>query len=130
MASFLSQLILDVQDIRRSIEFYSGLLCLPVRQEDSYEGHHLAYLDTGSAEILLIQQPPEEQMTRLDRCGGLVINFRVENLDDIRLVFHDHEVEVLRGIEDGGYGERTMLVSDPDGYAVLLSETTSSISAA
>lgn len=124
MASFLSQVILDVQDIRRSLDFYHGVLSLPVRKEDSFEGHHLAYLRTGTAELLLIQQPKDERSEFLERCGGLVINFRVDDLGALLPTVRTHEIEVLRGVEDGGCGERTMLIADPDGYAILLSETT------
>lgn len=123
MATFLSQVILDVQDIRRSLEFYHGVLSLPVRQEDSFEGHHLAYLRTGGSELLLIQQPSDEQGELLERCGGLVINFEVDDLGALLPTVQSHEIEVLRGVEDAGCGERTMLIADPDGYAILLSET-------
>lgn len=117
-----SHLILDVEDMERSLAFYSGLLHLPVRRKESYDGHRLAYLTTGSTEILLVQQPKHEQNPMLDRSGGLVINFHVRNLPTMADELSRNHVPVLRGLEDPMYGERTFLVADPDGYAVLLSE--------
>ncbi len=122
MPSNLSHLILDVRDLDRSLEFYHGMLCLPVRRQDDWEGHRLAYLTTGGTEILLVQQPVHEQNPLLDRSGGLVINFRVVNLPKVATTLELGEVHVLRGLEMAVWGERTILVADPDGYAVLLSE--------
>jgi lactoylglutathione lyase len=122
MGNVLSHLILDVTNLDRSLEFYHGMLDLPVRRQDEWDGHRLAYLGTGSAEILLLQQPQDEQNPLLDRSGGLVINFRVANLPQVAQFLEDRNVHVLRGLEMAVWGERTILVADPDGYAVLLSE--------
>jgi predicted enzyme related to lactoylglutathione lyase len=123
MASLFSHLILDVEDIDRSLQFYSGLLHLAVRRQESCDGHKLAYLTTGQTEILLVQQPRHEQNPLLDRSGGLVINFHVHNLPTMADELSKNRVPVLRDLEDPKFGERTFLVADPDGYAVLLSET-------
>jgi len=123
MPSLFSHLILDVEDIDRSLAFYSGLLHLPVRRKESFDGHQLAYLTTGQTEILLVQQPKHDQNPALDRSGGLVIIFHVRNLPTIAGELKEHQVPVLRGLEDPTFGERTVLVSDPDGYAIMLSES-------
>jgi lactoylglutathione lyase len=122
MANVLSQLILDVKDLDSSLRFYSELLNLPVRRRDDWDGHRLAYLGTGATEILLLQQPLNEQNPLLDRSGGLVINFHVTNLPAVAHNLENQNVTVLRGLEMAVWGERTFLVADPDGYAVLLSE--------
>lgn len=80
MACQFTSLILDVRDMDVSLEFYHGLLHLPVRHEEDWDGHRLAYLSTGATEILLLQQPANEQNPMLDRAGGQVINFRIGNL--------------------------------------------------
>lgn len=122
MPSVFSHLILDVGDMNRSLDFYHGLLNLPVRLEDNYEGVRLVYLQTGRTEILLVQQPKAESSPALDRSGGLVINFHVRNLPRIASDLAHHHVRVLRPLETEPFGERSILVADPDGYAVLLSE--------
>ena len=122
MPNVFSQLILDVQNLDSSLKFYSGMLNLPVRRQDDWDGHRLAYLGTGATEILLVQQPENEQNPLLDRSGGLVINFHVTDLPAVAENLESQKVKVLRGLEMAVWGERTGLVADPDGYAVLLSE--------
>lgn len=122
MPNVFSQLILDVQNLDSSLKFYSGMLNLPIRRQDDWDGHRLAYLGTGATEILLVQQPENEQNPLLDRSGGLVINFHVTDLPSVAENLESQKVKVLRGLEMAVWGERTFLVADPDGYAVLLSE--------
>ena len=127
MASVLSHLILDVRDLERSLSFYRGLLNLRVTREDAYEGNRLAYLETGATEILLLQQPINEQNPHLDRSGGLVINFHVKDLPAVTRTLRQKRVKILRDLDMASFGERTLLVADPDGYAVLLSEPVETI---
>lgn len=122
----LSHMILDVRDLDRSLRFYHGILELPIKRRDDLEGNKVAYLVTGGTEILLVQQPPEEQNPLLVRSGGLVINFRVTNLPRVAQSLERKRVPILRGLEMAVWGERTILVADPDGYAVLLSEPVAS----
>jgi lactoylglutathione lyase len=129
MANVFSNLILDVGDLDRSLAFYNGLLGLPITREDNWNGHRLAYLSTGKTEILLLQQPKHEQNPELDRSGGLVIKFYVEDLPTVAREIEAVKVTVLRPLDMAPYGERTCLVADPDGYAVLLSEPVEASSA-
>jgi lactoylglutathione lyase len=122
MANSFSHMILDVRDLDRSLEFYHGMLDLPICRQDDCDGHRLAYLETGGTEILLLQQPIHDQDPLLERSRGLVINFQVKNLVHLSKFIEQFEVPVLRGLEMAVWGERTLLVADPDGYAVLLSE--------
>ncbi len=122
MASVFSNLILDVTDLDRSLAFYQGMLKLRVTREDNWNGHRIAFLDTGNTEILLLQQPTSEQNPGMERSGGLVIKFHVKDLAAVAQDLERRHVKVLQGLEMALYGERTFLVADPDGYAVLLSE--------
>ncbi len=122
MTNVFSNLILDVEDLDRSLAFYHQLLHLPVRTQQSVDGHKLAYLITGQTEILLLQQPRHEQNPLLDRSGGLVIKFHVRDLPAVAKALKTKAVTVLRELDMANIGERTFLVADPDGYAVLLSE--------
>lgn len=117
-----SHMILDVQDLDRSLEFYHGMLELPIRGQDSSDGNRIAYLGTGGTDILLVQQPQNGADTGRKPCVGLVIKFRVKNLPQVAQFLERGNVPVLRDLEMAVWGERTMLIADPDGYAVLLSE--------
>ena len=122
MRSSICRLILDVEDLNRSLAFYHRMLGLPVSRQEDFDDHRLAFIDTGQTEILLIQQPKLEQNPLLDRSGGLVINFHVHDLPAVADCLQREEVTVLRRLEMALWGERTLLVADPDGYAILLSE--------
>jgi catechol 2,3-dioxygenase-like lactoylglutathione lyase family enzyme len=122
MNSVFAHLILDVHNVKRSIGFYRDLLGLRVRQTEELDGHHLAYIGTDGFEILLLEQPEREQSTSFPRGGGVVLNFRVSNLSQVAESLKQVQVNVLRDLEEPPFGERTLLVADPDGYAVLLSE--------
>jgi len=123
MGTVLSHLILDVHDVGRSLTFYTGLLGLAVCREDWFEGHRLAYLLAGSTEILLVQQPEDPEHGPDARSGGVLLKFQVSNLVELAERVATQEVNILRGMEGEVTGERSMLVADPDGYAVLLSQT-------
>jgi catechol-2,3-dioxygenase len=125
MNSVLSQIILDVRDLDRSLDFYVRMLGLTVTHQEDCEGNRLAYLNTGGTEILLLQQPECDQDPSMERSGGLVVNFRVHDLPSVSETLDRNEIIVLRRLEMAIWGDRTLLVQDPDGYAVLLSEPVS-----
>jgi lactoylglutathione lyase len=122
MGSIFANLILDVGDIDRSLTFYHGMLKLPIEREENYEGHRLAYLVAGQTQILLLQQPKNEQNPALERSGGLVMKFYVSEIRKVANSLQEKRVTVLQELEMPSFGERTLLVADPDGYAVLLAE--------
>jgi catechol 2,3-dioxygenase-like lactoylglutathione lyase family enzyme len=121
MPSMLTNLILDVQDLDRSLAFYRDGLRLPVQRSEDCDGHRLAYLGSGATQLLLLQQPREEQDPTLDRSGGMVLKFYVKNLPATAKKL-GRDAKVLQGLDQPAAGERTLLVADPDGYAVLLAE--------
>ena len=122
MGNVLSNVILDVEDLDRSLSFYHDLLKLPIQRKESYQGHRLAYLDGGNAEITLLEQPKHEQNPLFDRRGGLVMKFYVLGLRGLSTLMHGRHFRVLQELEVPAVGESTFLVEDPDGYAVLLAE--------
>jgi len=122
MNSVFANLILDVGDIDRSLEFYHDMLHLPIERQENYEGHRLAYLHAGQTQILLLQQPKSEQNPTLHRSGGLVMKFYVTEIRKVATNLQEKRVTILQELETPTFGERSCLVEDPDGYAVLLAE--------
>lgn len=120
MISRFSHMVLDVVDVDRSLDFYAGLLGISVRMEDRWHGSRVVYLQTGETELLLVQQSGPELPH--DRSGGLVMNFQVIDLPRLAAKVREKGVQVLQPMAGMKPGERTLLVTDPDGYAVLLSE--------
>lgn len=126
MRSVLATLILDVSDLDQALLFYHEMLGIPIRRQETLDGHRLAYLRGGSTELLLMQQPLDQQNPLLERTGGAVLKFRVMRLDDLVPSLVGIGAQVLRPTEGVAWGERSCLVADLDGYAVLLSEPPSS----
>jgi len=122
METVFAHLILDVGSVDKSIGFYRDQLGLPVHSMGDLDGHRLATVSANGFEILLLQQPLEDQPLFGPRGRGLVLNFKVSGLKQVAVKLKQGHVPVLRDIEDPAFGERTLLVSDPDGYAILLSE--------
>lgn len=117
-----SNLILDVDDLERSLAFYNGVLSLPIQHREVVDGNRLAYLETGGTHLLLIEQPRAERNPSLLRPGGMVVKFYVKGLTALTDTIRRGRWNVLQDLEVPSAGESTCLVADPDGYAVLLAE--------
>lgn len=122
MESFFAHLILDVESVDASLSFYHDQLGFSVLGMGELDGHRLATVRAGSMEILLLQQPETERHPIQERGKGLVLNFKVSGLLDFAVRLKRSQVNILRDFEDPPFGDRTFLISDPDGYAILLSE--------
>lgn len=122
MHSIFAHLILDVESVEKSLGFYRDKLGFEVRSVGELDGHRLANLSANGFDLLLLQQPREDQPTSADRGRGLVMNFHVSGLRQVATKLKAEHVQVLRDLDDAAFGERTLLITDPDGYAILLSE--------
>lgn len=127
MGIVFSGLILDVGDLDRSLAFYHGLLGLPISRCDKRDRLQQAHLSTGSTEVVLIERPETEQDPALERTGGQVIKFVVGDLPLLATALADQRIDVVQPLGMSLPGERTLLVSDPDGYIVLLSQPVESV---
>ena len=122
MESLFANLILDVESVDASLSFYHDQLGFAVLGIGELDGHRLATVKAGMMEILLLQQPEDDRPLIQERGRGLVLNFKVSGLDFMAAKLKQSQVQVLRDFEDPPFGDRTFLISDPDGYAILLSE--------
>jgi len=122
MHSVFAHLILDVESVEKSLGFYRDKLGFEVRSVGELDGHRLASIWANGFEILLLQQPEEDQPIINDRGRGLVMNFQVAGLRQVDSQLKREHVSVLRELDDAAFGDRTLLITDPDGYAILLSE--------
>ncbi|MDQ2985421.1 MAG: VOC family protein [Armatimonadota bacterium] len=122
MESLFAHLILDVASVDESLSFYHDQLGLVVAGVGELDGNRLATIIAGTTQILLLQQPEQDRPPVQDRGRGLVLNFKVSGLCDVASRLKQSHVQILRDLEDPPFGDRTFLISDPDGYAILLSE--------
>jgi predicted enzyme related to lactoylglutathione lyase len=120
--SLFAHLILDVESVDASLLFYHEQLGFSLLGVGELDGHRLATVLAGDMEILLLQQPDDDRANIQERGRGLVMNFKVSGLQEVADKLKASHVNVLRDLEDPPFGNRTFLISDPDGYAILLSE--------
>lgn len=120
MGAQFNQLILDVADIPRSVDFYVGLLNLELCGMSVVDGHELAMLNANGLRVLLVQQD-DVLPHYADRSPGVVMSFEVLNINHTLAKANAAGTTFLRGIERSSTGESTVLLADPDGYPVLLS---------
>jgi|LakMenE18May11ns_1017448.scaffolds.fasta_scaffold9482660_1 catechol-2,3-dioxygenase len=124
----LGKIILDVDDLSRSIAFYQSLLgCSAETGYDARSRVDFGVLKAGSTRVMLVARPLWEQSPHLDRTGGMVLNFQVNNLERIKTVFSEYvlstQLELIPGHCDTG-----ILMTDPDGYALWISQTNQMVS--
>jgi catechol 2,3-dioxygenase-like lactoylglutathione lyase family enzyme len=107
----ISQVLLPVDDIERSLGFYETVLGLPVALRD---GDRYAALRAGGVKIALAA--PAERLPE----QGAAAAFKVASLDDVAERLRAGGIEVPEVLE--GEHERTIELRDPDGHAVLFYE--------
>jgi predicted enzyme related to lactoylglutathione lyase len=122
MHSVFANLILDVENVEKSVGFYRDRLGFVVHSVGELDGHRLASISASGFEILLLQQPAADQPRIHERGKGLVMNFQVNGLPEVARRLKQAHVPVLQDLAKAVQGEQTLLITDPDGYAILLSE--------
>lgn len=118
MLKALHSVLLNVDDFRRSLDFYQNKLGFEVAFVSEQEGG-VAGLRLGDVNVLLhsdkVVGPP--YLRRDERRGaGLILYFEVDNVDGYHEVLKRTGVEITVPPKDQEYGLRTMYLSDPDGY--------------
>lgn len=124
----LGKIILDVDDLGRSMTFYQNLLgCTGEKGHDTKSGVAFGVLTAGSVRVMLVARPLGEQSPQMDRTGGMVLNFQVKNLERVKSVFSEYvlstQLELIPGHCDTG-----ILMTDPDGYALWISQANQMVS--
>ncbi|MBX9964345.1 MAG: VOC family protein [Burkholderiales bacterium] len=114
---------LGVSDLHRSIAFYRDFFGFALI--DSWEnaaGEAVwCWLRSGTAELMLQQLTPEQQITLEPALGqSWVMYLRPADIDETRRQLLQAGVEVS-AIELTAYGARECFLTDPDGYELWLS---------
>lgn len=128
MISNFPSVMLIVRDIAQSLHFYRDFLGLSLYAQDEWDGHRIAYLKMDAFKLVLFQQPEEDQPSPADnghllRGDGVLLSFSVNSIMNLATTLKGAGLTILRDLKDAPWGERTLMVADPDGYAVLLAET-------
>ena len=119
MAPRLVGLVLEVQDLERSIAFYRDAVALALSARQEWEGHRLAFLEGEEVELTLVQQPPGEGAGAPLLGAGVVVHFAVPDAAGQLRRLEEAGARLVRPLEDAPWGGRTFVVADPDGYNLM-----------
>lgn len=111
-----------VSDTARALQFYHGILGLPIltgRPELGYPG---AWLSVGKQELHLLELPNPDPVSGRPAHGGRDrhIAFAVKNLNQLRQTLDAHGIAYTLSKS----GRAAMFIRDPDGNALELIEQT------
>ncbi len=120
-----------VQDISRSLVFYSGVLGFSVKYERPEE--KFAFLERESAQLMLLQDGENEHSRTgvLDYPRGRGVNLSIQSsdldtikssLDEVNHPLRIPVREQWHRQDDLLHGERQLRVMDPDGYLLRFVE--------
>ncbi len=124
---FISAVLITTPDLARSVDFYRGILGIPLEpasHED--EGPH-AETEIGDVHFAIFEKEGETSVD-IDVTARLVPSVRialaVSSLDAALLRCNEANVPVLGPVEDRGFA-KLAAIQDPDGNIVDLTELSS-----
>jgi len=113
----VGNVILAVTDIDKSIEFYNGIIGLPIKNQ------RRAWVDLGTSGALLSLHPAsltaEHVGSSID--NGITIGFLVGDVQSAIDELKEKGVKIHRDIVEKDAGKNAVIV-DPDGYLISLFE--------
>ena len=113
----VGNVILAVQDIDKSIEFYNGIIGLPIKRQ------RRSWVDLGTSGALLSLHPTsltaEHVGSSID--NGITIGFLVGDVQSAIDELKEKGVKIHRDIVKKDAGKNA-IISDPDGYLISLFE--------
>ena len=105
---------LTVKDLKKAINFYQNILGL----QKKYEFNDYAGFDCGGVELGLKTWGELEK----PRKGEPVINFLVDNVNEAHKILQNNGVKIIEGPKETLWGGRILLIADPDGNLLQLTE--------
>jgi lactoylglutathione lyase len=110
---------LHVDDMERSVEFYNGLLGLPItRRFKAGPKMEFCFLGDGDTQVELIC----EEGCKVSHGEDISIGFIVESIDKMIAVLEEKGIPVHSGPFQPGPGVKFLFVKDPSGVKVQLVE--------
>lgn len=107
-------LVLEVNNLEESLQFYSGQLGFEINKQTLDSEPPMATLQGGNLKITLAQQLE----TMLRRGRGVNFFFGVDDVDQYYRELADRSVDVRPPVDEG-WGGRFITVQDPDKYRLF-----------
>lgn len=123
---------LAVAELGTTEAFYAGILDLQVKRGVTVRGapEHLI-MKRGDWELIFVEEAAvitthpvlEERLGSYPKGVGMTLHFQVEGIEDIYDALVDEGLEILYPLEEKPYGMKELWCFDPDGYLVVLEES-------
>lgn len=132
MAKAKNSVQLAVADLGMTEAFYGGILEIPVQRALTARGapeHLVLELDgwdlifVEDAAVIRAHPVLEERLTEYPKGVGMTLHFAVQEIEDIYDALVDEGLEILYPLEEKPYGMKELWCFDPDGYLVVLEES-------
>lgn len=117
--------VLVVDDLDRSLDFYTGTLGLPL----AHRSGPFAQLATGRTRLALFERSAMAQTLGREHlppadplAPGFELGFKVDDVDAAFGELTDRGVQAIVEPTDRAWGQRTAYLQDPDGHLVELAQ--------
>lgn len=110
---------LHVDDLKKSLEFYSEVAGLPVERRISAPGTEIVFLGNGETKIELIR---DKNNGSINRPEGISLGFRVSSLDETAEALKKRGIPVDGGPYQPNPHIRFLYVRDPNGLRIQFAE--------
>ncbi len=124
---------LTVADLATTEAFYAGILSVPVERAFTMRGapEHLLLKQEGW-ELIFVEEEAvlrlhpllAERLADFPKGVGMTLHFQVEDIEDIADNLDEEGLEIFYGLDVKPYGMKELWCFDPDGYLVVLEEST------
>ena len=121
----LKRLLINIcsEDLERSKEFYTSFFDFEVTYDSDWFVH-MTSKDSNLEFALIVKDHELVPMVMNGKSGGFYVSFIVENVDKFHALARDKGVTIVGKPADTFYGQRRMLIKDPDGNVLDISSPT------
>lgn len=111
---------LPVKDFKKSVDFYHGVLGLPIQSKHTGEGMEMAMLgEEDQPKIELISFAGNESKAF---ASAITVGIAVDSMDSAMSLLKEHTIPIARGPLSPNPSIQFLFITDPDGYEVQLVE--------
>ncbi|MDX9916940.1 MAG: VOC family protein [Gudongella sp.] len=111
---------LTVKDLEKSIEFYNGLIGLPIKRRFCAGPEtEICFLGDGETQIELISS---SDFTPQNEREGISMGFEVESIDKMMAILEEKGIGVHSGPFQPNPVVRFFYIKDPDGFKIQFVE--------
>lgn len=116
------RLVLDVADLDLATRFYSEVLDFQVAGQQEWEGHRTVILQLGAFHLLLLEQRGLTASAYKIPKAGPVMGLADGRIEARAAELERVGVDIVAPLAPSPWGERSMMIRDPDGYLIMIQE--------